>query len=59
MTLRLVHPMQQGSRLSWRDSLFETVPMVSAEDTQPAELVPVPEVAELEWPAFADTEAQQ
>lgn len=47
MTLRIVHPKQQGARLSWSDSMFEQVEQVPP----PAiEEIPLPEVTELEWP---------
>lgn len=47
MTLRIVHPAQQGSRLPWSDSLFEQVEHVQP---VPVEALPVPEVTELQWP---------
>lgn len=49
MTLRIVHPAQQGSRVSWFDSLFDKVEPVDFADTVPME-VPQPEATELEWP---------
>lgn len=52
MTLRLVHPAQQGTRLSWRDSLFEQVEHVADAHHAPAELIPLPETREQEWPAL-------
>lgn len=47
MTLRLVHPAQQGSRLPWTDSLFEQVEYVEPVAT---EVIPQPEVTELQRP---------
>ena len=52
MTLRIVHPSQQGARLSWSDSLFELVEQVpppAIEEVAQAPL-PQPEVSELQWP---------
>lgn len=50
MTLRIVHPRQQGARLAWSDSMFEQVDYV--EHTPPAQIeeIPQPEVSELQWP---------
>lgn len=56
MTLRLVHPAQQGSRLPWTDSLFQQV-----ESVQPdaLEQIPVPEATESDWAAFDDARGKQ
>lgn len=60
MTLRLVHPAQKGSRLSERDGLFETVPLVE-QRAEPVEQIPVPEVCEIGWPPliFDASEAER
>lgn len=59
MTLRLVHPAQQGSRISWLDSLFQQVDRVEFADTVPAEQVPQPEVSELTWPELDALDAAE
>jgi hypothetical protein len=53
--LRIVHPRQQGSRLSQFDSLFEQVERVAAFSTHAQESVPVPDVRELEFPVLTDS----
>lgn len=47
MSLRIVHPSQQGCRLSPLDTLFQQVDSIAPE---PIEQIPVPEVTELQWP---------
>lgn len=49
MSLRIVHPSQQGFRLSPLDTLFQQVDAIAPE---PIEQIPVPEVTEMEWPAL-------
>lgn len=61
MTARVINIRQQGSRLSWRDALFEKVEPAQAEqpeflDTVP--MLPEPDVTELMgWPPL-DGEVQ-
>lgn len=56
MSLRIVHPSQQGFRLSPLDTLFQQVDAIAP---QPIEQIPVPEVSELEWaPTLAQFEPE-
>lgn len=50
MTLRIVHPLQQGARLAWSDSMFEQVDYVEHKPPAQIEEIPQPEVRELQWP---------
>lgn len=59
MTLRLVHPAQQGSRISWFDSLFQQVDRADFADTLPMEQPPQPEVTELSWPELDALDAAE
>lgn len=50
MTLRIVHPRQQGARLAWSDSMFEQVDYVEHKPPAQIEEIPQPVVRELQWP---------
>ena len=50
MTLRIVHPRQQGARLAWSDSMFERVESIEQPAPAAIEEIPQPEVTELQWP---------
>ena len=58
MSHRVIHPAQQGARLSWLNDLFEQVPAL---DAAPAvrELIPVPEAVESEFIDLDDADALQ
>lgn len=47
MTYRVTHHHQQGARLAWNDSLFETVEHVDHSWPE-TERIPLPEVEEIE-----------